>query len=128
MEYYDGCDQKLDNVVNLYYNVCSYPAGTLVTIKKIKDLKFSGNHPNGIDEGYINSGKLFAPIAIALLSAEPSFTVSCLPFRSIFISLSIIMLLFTVTSEANFISEAAAIAAFNSAPLEILLGSMDLIS
>ena len=64
MEYDDGCERKLDNVLDLYYNICSYPAGTLVAIKKIKDLKFSGNHPNDIDEGYINSGKLFAPIAI----------------------------------------------------------------
>ena len=64
MEYDDGCEQKLNNVLDLYYNVCSYPAGTLVTIKKIKDLKFSGYHPVGIDEGYTNSGKLFAPVTI----------------------------------------------------------------
>lgn len=64
MEYDDNYEQKLDDVLDLFYNVCSYPAGTLVTIKKIKDTKFSGCHPAGIDEGYTNSGKLFAPVTI----------------------------------------------------------------
>jgi hypothetical protein len=29
------------------------------TLTKIKDLQFSGEHPNGIDEGYTTTGILF---------------------------------------------------------------------
>lgn len=60
--------EKLDTVRKLYYEVCSYPAETEVFIRKIGNADSSpyaeGEHPNGINTGYINQGTLLFPITI----------------------------------------------------------------
>lgn len=41
------------------YNAPKKEEGFIVTIVKLSDDKFDGMHPNGIDEGYVKSGKAF---------------------------------------------------------------------
>lgn len=69
-EKYDNSLETLEEVRKLYYDVCSYPKGTYVTIEKIGDMctcsYTPGNHPNGINIGYKVDGILQHPVTKGL--------------------------------------------------------------
>lgn len=57
----------LDKVLELYYQTCSFPEGTLVQIEKTgvpENSPYPNYRPNGINNGYINSGRLFKPVTL----------------------------------------------------------------
>lgn len=35
-----------------------------IRLTKIKDLRFDGNHPNNINEGYVKEGEMLKPLTI----------------------------------------------------------------
>lgn len=35
-----------------------------IRLTKIKDLRFNGNHPNDINEGYVKEGEMLKPLTI----------------------------------------------------------------
>lgn len=65
-EKYDGYKEILEKVRELYYEVCSYPSGTQVYIRKLEDTDTCsykpGHHPNGINVGYLTRGVLSYPV------------------------------------------------------------------
>lgn len=64
----DRHEETLNSVRELYYEVCSYPAGTKVQLCKLKDSGTCsykpGCHPNGINAGYIAHGCLVFPVTV----------------------------------------------------------------
>lgn len=68
METPDNYQEVLKKVKELYFEVCSYPAGTRVYLEKLEDADTCdyepGNHPNGINVGYIAVGYLCCPVTI----------------------------------------------------------------
>lgn len=61
-------EKILTSIRKLFYEYCSYPEKTLVTIKKTEDSRTSkyskSHHPNDINVGYEKVGHLFKPITI----------------------------------------------------------------
>ena len=62
----DNFEERLDLLLDYYYENFSFKPGDLVQITKISDDKFNGIHPNGIDKGYVTSGKLLESITVGL--------------------------------------------------------------
>lgn len=64
----DRHEETLNSVRELYYEVCSYPAGTGVQLCKLEDSDTCGYkpgcHPNGINAGYIAHGCLVFPVTV----------------------------------------------------------------
>lgn len=68
-------DEDLNKVLDLYHELC-YPAGTYVSIKKIESLNYKDGHPNNINEGYTNDGKLLAPVTVGWRTSIRHFSTS----------------------------------------------------
>lgn len=60
---YNPYTEILKEVRKLYYDVCSYLAGTKVYLHKLKDKNYKV-HPNGINVGYKIEGRLSMPITV----------------------------------------------------------------
>ncbi len=59
-------EEKLDSLLDYYYENFSFKPDDLVKITKISDDRFDGLHPNGINTGHVSSGKLLESITVGL--------------------------------------------------------------